>query len=608
MSNKIRYQQILFSGDAGNSPFVAGTDGGVLLPDLVIEAGSSSRLSFNPTTRELSLTSLGVVKVTVDTIEPDMATFAANQYPTGTEFQEGDTIILTAATGGPQTWIHNGGTSGTAADFTVIETPNLTDAYIRALFSSANAGINYNNLTGVFTFTLDPSANNLATITPSGLFVDDTRIDNLETLSGVAGATNLGTFTGTTIPDNTTIKVALQSLETALEATTYTNGLTKTVNDVELGGTLDHATSIVQNGFSFDITNVLLSGATTAIRSGENSFFGADGITEMYQNATHRAVDFVGDGSAIGLTNPVVINAVSDLTNTVTASMSVQPGTVKQSAKNTATADQAIFNVDVTGGQGFAFLGASDKLNALAGDEIVIETSYLAPAGTKRFGFSAWSPTATAGNSSADHYVIDPVLGIDISLFQTKIGALYGTEKYGITNSLNYNENGFTIFDNESTYWHGGVTTGGVPSLTAAQFMRLNSTGIELKTNAGILDINTEVALEDSYLPNNPAAYRVLVRDTATGKMSELTTMISGQSNHEEGQATGAVTTTFTVPTLSSGWSTPSGYKVVVYKNGQRLAHDAGLSANTYRVNSATQFEIDSRLASDIIVWEVEKA
>lgn len=302
MSNKIRYQQILFSGDSGNSPFLAGTDGGVLLPDIVIEAGSTSRLSFNPTTRELSLSSLGVVKVTVDSVEPDMATFAANQYPTGTEFQEGDTVILSAATGGPQTWIHNGGTSGTAADFTVIEAPNLTDAYIRALFSSANAAINYNNLTGVFTFTLDPSANNLATITPSGLFVDDTRIDNLETLSGVAGATDLGTFTGTTVPDNTDIKTALQSLETALEATT------------------------------------------------------------------------------------------------------------------------------------------------------------------------------------------------------------------------------------------------------------------------------------------------------------------SGQSNHEEGQATGAVTTTFTVPTLSSGWSTPSGYKVVVYKNGQRLAHDAGLAANTYRVNSATQFEIDSRLASDVIVWEIEKA
>jgi hypothetical protein len=48
----------------------------------------------------------------------------------------------------------------------------------------------------------------------------DGTIDNLNTLSGVAkDATNLGTFTGSTITDNVTNKTALQELETALEAT-----------------------------------------------------------------------------------------------------------------------------------------------------------------------------------------------------------------------------------------------------------------------------------------------------------------------------------------------------------------------------------------------------
>lgn len=43
-------------------------------------------------------------------------------------------------------------------------------------------------------------------------------IDDLVTLSGVAdGQSNLGTFTGSTIPDSQTIKQALQALETALE-------------------------------------------------------------------------------------------------------------------------------------------------------------------------------------------------------------------------------------------------------------------------------------------------------------------------------------------------------------------------------------------------------
>lgn len=54
-----------------------------------------------------------------------------------------------------------------------------------------------------------------------------TNINNLVTLSGVAAnATTLGTFTGTTIPDSSTNKAALQSLETYGEATrALINGL-----------------------------------------------------------------------------------------------------------------------------------------------------------------------------------------------------------------------------------------------------------------------------------------------------------------------------------------------------------------------------------------------
>ena len=48
---------------------------------------------------------------------------------------------------------------------------------------------------------------------------NETHIDNLATLTGVAkDATGLGTFTGSTISDASTIKTALQDLETAAEA------------------------------------------------------------------------------------------------------------------------------------------------------------------------------------------------------------------------------------------------------------------------------------------------------------------------------------------------------------------------------------------------------
>lgn len=81
---------------------------------------------------------------------------------------------------------------------------------------------------------------------------DVSDIADLTTLSGVASnSTNLGTFTGTTIPDNQTVKQALQALETKTEAgDTVVNGLTGvgTVADPhKLGGTLVENTTINGN-------------------------------------------------------------------------------------------------------------------------------------------------------------------------------------------------------------------------------------------------------------------------------------------------------------------------------------------------------------------------
>jgi hypothetical protein len=65
------------------------------------------------------------------------------------DLQQSDVIILTAATGGTLVYINNGGTTGTVADFTVIETPNLDAAAIMAMFSASN-GISYDAVLGLF--------------------------------------------------------------------------------------------------------------------------------------------------------------------------------------------------------------------------------------------------------------------------------------------------------------------------------------------------------------------------------------------------------------------------------------------------------------------------
>ena len=73
---------------------------------------------------------------------------------------------------------------------------------------------------------------------------NEVHIDNVVSLTGVAkDATNLGTFSGSTIADNQTVKASLQALETAVEAAGSAAPLTALSSDVvdlrTLSGTSD---------------------------------------------------------------------------------------------------------------------------------------------------------------------------------------------------------------------------------------------------------------------------------------------------------------------------------------------------------------------------------
>ena len=78
---------------------------------------------------------------------------------------------------------------------------------------------------------------------------NETHIDNVVSLTGVSkDAANLGTFTGATIADSSTLKAALQSLETALElkaATAVVNEIDANVDDlITLSGVAENATGL----------------------------------------------------------------------------------------------------------------------------------------------------------------------------------------------------------------------------------------------------------------------------------------------------------------------------------------------------------------------------
>ena len=108
--------------------------------ELVTEAGEL----------KLKLKPLTITDVSVDTSAASLSAWVTANYSSGDEKQEGDIIVLTAVSGRTETWIHNGGSAGTTADFAEIEGADVTDAEVRGALS-ASAGIDYNSATGAFT-------------------------------------------------------------------------------------------------------------------------------------------------------------------------------------------------------------------------------------------------------------------------------------------------------------------------------------------------------------------------------------------------------------------------------------------------------------------------
>ena len=90
---------------------------------------------------------------------------------------------------------------------------------------------------------------NFVTTITNLIDANETHIDNVVSLTGVSkDAANLGTFTGSTISDNSTLKAALQLLETALEtkaASAVVTEIDGNVDDlISLSGVAENATGL----------------------------------------------------------------------------------------------------------------------------------------------------------------------------------------------------------------------------------------------------------------------------------------------------------------------------------------------------------------------------
>ena len=103
-----------------------------------------------------------------------------------------------------------------------------------------------------------------AASTLTGLInANETHIDNMATLTGVAkDSVNLGSFSGNTIPDNRTVKAALQEVETAFEeADANTDSL------ISLSGVAENATVFNPDGGDADFTGTTLAGTDLTVKS-----------------------------------------------------------------------------------------------------------------------------------------------------------------------------------------------------------------------------------------------------------------------------------------------------------------------------------------------------
>lgn len=86
--------------------------------------------------------------VYIDTASTTIEAFVSANY-TGSEYDEGDIIVLTLGTEGFTRYVHNGASAGDETDFTNLDNV-LSQSEVRAMLS-ASGGVSYDSSTGIFT-------------------------------------------------------------------------------------------------------------------------------------------------------------------------------------------------------------------------------------------------------------------------------------------------------------------------------------------------------------------------------------------------------------------------------------------------------------------------
>ena len=194
-------------------------------------------------------------------------------------------------------------------------TTTYVDNELAALVDGAPAALNtLNEIAAAIADDADLAGNLTALIN-----ANETHIDNAVTLTGVAkDATNLGSFTGSTITNDGTVKAAVQELETAFEAFDVSAGVTAVQADVDQNEadsdaadaaivdgttnftgfqlqstavTADGAELNILDGATLDVTELNILDGVTASTAEVNRLVGVTGDVQTQLNAIQADVD-----------------------------------------------------------------------------------------------------------------------------------------------------------------------------------------------------------------------------------------------------------------------------------------------------------------------------
>lgn len=406
------------------------------------------------------------------------------------------------------------------------------------------------NLGGAEVMTFGGTLTATRTVTMPDANVNLGHIANLIALSGVAGGDeNLGTFTGTTIADNSTIKAALQALETAVEgidisgkADTNLGNLTTTAINADLLsdtsltrniGSNSNLWQIVRAGrFATSSTVVTFTGDTTsgsAVISNISDTSNLNTFQQVYGTGIPEGSTIISKTS-----NSVTLSANATATNTgVTFKASYLMSL--RSEDQTSEPSGALFlrsgNVTTGAASGQVVVRTGNSTTGATGGLILKTGNSTSGGATGNLEISAGTTSGTRGfvSISANGITLNPgSSGVNMS--SQKIVSLAdptsaqdaATKNYvdsAIDAATEFSDSTFRIQDNgdptkQIAFEASAITTGTTRTVTmpdANVDLGLVSTAIQSSEKGaanGVAELDSNGKVPVSQLPNSIMEYQ----------------------------------------------------------------------------------------------------